>query len=368
MAWQNLSRRRFIKSLGAAGGAAVLESWGCSRPARRGSRPCPQIAGKKVRWIVPYAPGGGFDADSRLIVPFYGQKLGAEMIIENIAGAAGIVGAKRLKDADPNGLTQGILSAPGLLVAALTGETESPNPATDFTILGRLARTQQVWTTGGRSSFHTMDDLLAEAQQRPLLFGTVEVGSTDFVASVVSSQLLGLDAEFIAGFANSRSATLAALRGEVDVVCFNFDSILDQIEAGDLRLLMQVSTERISSHASLEGVPLLCGEEGLAARRAAELGRDVKAATAAAEDLARLVGAGRVVVAPPNLDDSVFQCLAEALHQTLTGPAFQAAAVQAHRTLDVARADVARADVEAAMTRAIKFTPIVRAAIKKVRS
>ncbi len=326
-----------------------------------------RFSGKTVRWIIPNAPGGGYDMYSRLIEPFYEAALGAQVVLDNLPGAGGIVGAKTLQEASPDGLTVGILSVPGLLVAALTGATTAPNPAKDFTILARIARSRQIWATGSRSSFQSIGDVLKTAEKRPLVFGLAEVGRNSFVNIAVTSFLLGLDVEFVVGFAGNRAAGLAATRGDVDLVAYNFESILDQIEAGDLRPLLQISTDLISPHPSLKGVPLLGGDKGLAARRAGELGKDVEEAKEDANALAGLIGAGIVIAAPLGLEESLFRCLEQMLYKTLTDPAFEKAAAVANRSLDVARSSVAHSEIQATAKRVEKFLPIVQEAIRKVR-
>ncbi|MBI3651089.1 MAG: hypothetical protein HY231_08565 [Acidobacteria bacterium] len=356
------------KRLGIVGGGAFLFTHtGCSPKAIR-QTPCSPLTGKQVRWLVPFPAGGGYDIYARLLEPFYQKKTGAEIVIENTSGAGGVISANKLKGSLPDGLTLGILNAPGLMVAALTGAHNIPNPATDFTILGRLARNQVVWTTAGNSPFRNLEDVLAESQKRPIVFGMSEVGSTTFVTSAVAAQLLGINTAYLAGFAGSRETALAAMRGEVDVVSFSFESVLDRLEAQDLRALLQISPQRLSSHTALDGVAVLCGTEGIVARRAVELGRDPRQSDADALALAKLIGAGLLVAAPPNLPADLFRCLEQSLYETLTDTQLQAAAAKAKRSLDVARADEALSDLQAAAVQAEIFIPIIQDAIRKIRA
>jgi tripartite-type tricarboxylate transporter receptor subunit TctC len=361
-----MSRREMLACLGAAAGAQALTGCRGAKDVAQTS-PCGRLAGKRVRWIVPNAVGGGFDGESRLIKPFYEAKLGAHFLIENLPGAGGLAGAKTLSAAPPDGLTLGMVSAPGLLALALAGEAAAPVLPGDFTILGRVARSWQVWATGAGSPLRTFSDVLATAQKRPLVFAINEVGSANFIAITISSFLLGAMADMVAGYAGNRNASLAAVRGEVDLVCFNFDTIVDMFEGGDLRPLLQLSAGRISSQNALDGVPCLGGEQGVAAKRAAELGRPVHEAVADAGGLTNLIGAGRLVVAPPRLESSLCTCLAGSLHEVLSDPAFQAAAAKTNRSLDVATADAARADVEFAAAQVSKFIPLIRESMAKVR-
>jgi tripartite-type tricarboxylate transporter receptor subunit TctC len=355
-----------IKRIGAGAGALLLGSWGCSRRHRVAS-PCFQTAAPRVRWLVPFPPGGGYDLYSRLLEPSFEEKLGAELALENLPGAGGIIAANTLAQSSPDGRTLGLINAPGLLVASLTGKTNAPNPARDFTILGRIVRNLHVCVTAGDSPLRTMDDILAESRKRPILVGISEAGSTNFVNLAVTADLLGINTEFIAGFGGSRETSLAVVRGDIDMAGFTFESILDRIEAQDLRPVLQISAERISPHASLEGVPLLGGDKGLAARRAAELGRDARKRQDEALALSGLTGMGLLVAAPPRMDESLFQCLDRKLHEALTDPAFQAAAAGANRSLDVGRAFEAQADIEAAAKQAEMFVPIIRETINKIR-
>ncbi|HEY5595929.1 MAG TPA: tripartite tricarboxylate transporter substrate-binding protein [Candidatus Bipolaricaulota bacterium] len=360
------SRRRFLKRAGAAGGVALAGALpGVLSMADHG--PCAQVANKTIQWIVPFSAGGGYDLYSRLIQPFYERKIGAQIAVTYAPGGGGIVGATTLQQADADGLTQGILNASGLLVAALTGEVQAPNPGTDFTILGRVVRDQSVWVTGPDSPFQTMEHLLARAREHPVLFGISEVGSTNFVSIAIGSSLLGIDAQYVAGFPGSSETSLAVIRGEVDLTSLTYESVLDLIEAGDLRPLLQISVEPISTHPALDGVALLGGAQGVAAGQAEALGRSVEQATAQAQALASLIGLGRLIAAPPGMEKSLFHCLEQGLHEALTDPEFVAAAAEAQRSLDVARADVVLAEFDAAIEQAAGFVPIVQAAIDQVR-
>lgn len=364
---QTIPRREMIKRLGIAGsGALLLNQVGCSKK-QQSQNPCSQLSGKQMHWLVPFPPGGGYDIYSRLIEPFYEKKTGAEIVIENTPGAGGLISANKLKESSPDGLTLGILNAPGLLVNSLTGTSNVPNPANDFTILGRLVRNQAVLVTAGNSPLHSMEDVLAESKKRPIVFGLSEISSTTFIAMAVAIHLLGINAAYISGFAGSREITFAVMRGEIDIVSLSFESALDKLESQDLRALLQISPKRISEHATLNNVALLCGTEGIASRRAGELGRDPLQTDEDGKALAQLTGAGLLVAGPPKMEEGLFRCLEQQLYETLTGPELQAAAAKANRSLDAGRADEALSDIKAAAVQAEKFIPIIQTAISKIR-
>ena len=349
--------------IGAMAGVGAIAYFRGRRRAGSGGA-CAGLSGQRIRWIVPHGVGGGYDAESRLIEPFLEGHLDAEIVVENVTGAGGLLGARAIAAAAPDGLTLGIIGVPGLLASSLSGTVDAPSPATDFSILGRVSRSAHVWATGRTSPLTTMEHVLAVGADRPLVFAISEVNSANFVSISGSASALGTEVELVAGFAGNREACLAAIRGDVDLVCFNFETIRDLIEAGDLRPLLQVSDEPGDPHPAMTGVGVLGGANGWAARRARDRGHDEAAARQQASALVDLVGTGRVVVAPAGLDPATVTCLSRALNEVLTSQQLQ---TTARRELDPAPADVARAEILRAAQEAPRLLPVIQAALKKMR-
>ena len=361
-----VSRRGFLKYVGLVSGGAMAQAatasscWGLNLP-------CQVMRSQKLRWIVPYSPGGGFDVYSRLIAPQLAAKIGATIAVENVPGAGGTLGSRRIQRAKPDGRTLGLINAPGLLTAALTGTTQAPNPLEDFSILGRVVRSRTVWVVRAESNLKHMDDVFRVSAQKPLLCGISEVGSTNFVGVAVTSAILKLPVDHLAGFPGTRQSTLALIRGDVDFVSVTFESALDRIENGDLKVILQISEKPISNHPSLKGVPVLEGPAGLAARRAQRKGQPAEKVIKQARALENLIGAGRLIVAPTGLPGDILKCLEEGLHATLTDARFQRQAAKVQRTLDVAGADEARTVLAEAASSASAFTAILRQTIARMR-
>ena len=313
---------------------------------------------------MPNAAGGGYDTESRLLQPLLERRLGADIVIHNQAGAGGLVGARAIAGARKDGATLGILGVPGLLVASLMGETRAPHPATDFTVLGRIARSWHVWGSGASSPLASIDAVVAASPSRPLICAINEVGSANFVSIAGTAALLGINVEFVGGFAGTRSACLAAMRGDVDLVCFNFETIGDLFRAGDVRPLLQVSVDRISKDHVLDDVPMLGGADGYAVASARTHGGDVDAARRAADGLAQVMGGGRIIVAPAGLPEGLGRCLADAVGDVLASAELRAST---RRALDTASADAARADVALAVQAAPRLLPAVGAALARMR-
>lgn len=350
-------------ALGALGGLAIATA-ACRSTSRTVSGACPALGGGRLRWIVPNAAGGGYDTESRLLRPHLEAALDATIRIDNVAGAGGLTGARSIASAPPDGRTLGLVGVPGLLVAALTGEADAPDPTTAFTVLGRISRSWHVWATSATSGLRSMEDVAAAASRRPLVFGINEVGSANFVSIAGASALLELPVEFVGGFAGNRAASLAAIRGDVDLVCFNYETIRDLIADGELRPVLQISSSPIAADPALAGAAVLGGESGWAVAAAWARGKDVGRARQAADGLARVMGAGRIVVAPAGLPAPLADCLKRVVGEVLTGPALRAST---RRAIDPASADAALGDVVAAGSTAALLVPVVREQLARIR-
>ena len=367
MSCEKIVRQAFLLRLTAVGAIVCFFVW-APLEISADAGPCNQLHGQKIQWIVPNALGGGYDTYSRLIEPYLEKVLKAEITVRNIPGAGGMVGAKTIKEAKPNGLTIGILDGSGMLIAALSGEKNAPDLTDDFTILSRIARSRQVWATSTSSPIKSISDILSEAGKRPIVFGTLNVASLSFYNIAVTSHLLGLDAEIVTGYRGSKAGVLAIQRGEIEIISYSFESILRHIERGDVRPLLQISDEPIASHPVLKDVPLLGGANGLASQRAAALGRSVQEAQLDVGTLSAIIGVGRLIVAPKGLAPSLTGCLEQALAEALADPGLQSAAAKAKRSFEIGTAAAVQADLDRVAQRVGRFSPLIQKTIQKVRN
>ena len=78
-------------------------------------------AGKKVTFIVPFGPGGGYDTISRALVPYIGKHTGANVILRNVTGAGGLNGMNTLWKSRPNGFTIGLVTGIGACLNQIAG-------------------------------------------------------------------------------------------------------------------------------------------------------------------------------------------------------------------------------------------------------
>lgn len=343
------TRREFLRY--AAAGSPLL--------ARAADATCSGLDGP-IRWIVPNAPGGGYDTFSRLLEPYLEKALGLAIHVDNVDGAGGLRGAATLSEAAPDGSTLGIINLPGLLMAAML-ESSPLNPLDDFALLGAIARSRHVWSTGASSKLTSAEQLLEIGRTRGLVFAMNAFTSLGFLSAAVPCALLGLRAEFVSGYGSSGQTGLAAIRGEVDLVSLSWDAQLAWLRSGDLRPLLRIADGGQAEHPTLEGIAALGGPQGVASTVSAS-------AVEGAAALVRFTGAGRVAAAPRGMPPALERCLAESLYAALMEPDLKRKAATAQLPLEPAPASVTLSEARAVRSDVKRLEPIVREAIERAKA
>lgn len=140
---------------------------------------------KPITMIVPYAAGGSVDAVARLVSDRLGAKLGTNIIIENVAGAGGVVGTQRAARATPDGYTLLFSVESTMVIAKLVSpKTVQYDPATDFVPISMVGSSPLVLL--GRKDFpaNNIAELMKLLKENPgkYNYATSGVGTSLHVA------------------------------------------------------------------------------------------------------------------------------------------------------------------------------------------
>ncbi len=317
----------------------------------------------RVRWLVGWSPGGGYDVYSRLLEPYLEQTLGAEIVIDNVPGAAGRVAAMTLARARADGRTLGILDGPGLLWASLMQERNAVDIARDFSILARLGGRQVVLATGPRSRVTSLTQLLALARTRRVAFASTAPGSVNFVTTAVVTHILGIEADFVVGYPGSREVALAVMRGDVDATTLDVETLAGMFGRDGLAPIMSLGREE-APYVRLDGVPHLTSDRGVLSQMAQRPDRAAIDEAAAALDV--FLEFGRLVAAP-RLPPSLETCMRQSTWTALNDPRFHAAAARAGRSIDLVPGERVADAIPTARAALRRIFPIAAAAARRAR-
>jgi putative tricarboxylic transport membrane protein len=199
-----------------------------------------QYPDRAIKMIVPWAAGGDTDNIFRPFAPLLQKHIGQTVVISNVGGASGTVGAREAKGSAPDGYT---LYAVHDYIHLTYYAGIADVKYTDFEPICRLAATPSVLTASPKTPWKTWQEFLADAKKRP---GEISVGatlgSTSHVFPAMIEKAAGLKFKYVSydGLAPRMNAILG---GHIDLT----DSNLTQkgkVDAGELKFLAIASDKR----------------------------------------------------------------------------------------------------------------------------
>ncbi|WP_241074131.1 Bug family tripartite tricarboxylate transporter substrate binding protein [Achromobacter insuavis] len=204
--------------------------------------------------IVPASPGGTTDIAARLIADKLAAKLGQQVIVENRAGAAGIIGAQALARARPDGYTllMGNIG-PNAINYALY-KTLPYKPA-DFAPVTLVISVPNVLVVNEASPARSVADLLALARRDPgkVSFGSSGSGQSPHLSAELFKQRAGIGGTHVP-YKGAGPAVAALLGQQFTFMIDNLPSSMPYIQSGKLRALAVTSARRL---AELHDVPTM---------------------------------------------------------------------------------------------------------------
>ena len=200
---------------------------------------------KQVRLVVPYPPGGPLDTVARLLGQKIAASLGHPVIVDNVPGAGGNIGAATVAKAAPDGYT--------LLMGAVA--THAINPALypsipydagkDFAAVTQVASTPNVLVVNPVIPANSVAEFVAYAKSRPgkLNFGSGSTGSAGHLAGELFKSMAGVDMAHIP-YKGAAAAMQDLVGGRVDLMFDNLASSLAQVKGGRVRALAVTTAKR----------------------------------------------------------------------------------------------------------------------------
>ncbi|MBO0986996.1 tripartite tricarboxylate transporter substrate binding protein [Delftia sp. SD018] len=192
---------------------------------------------KPVRIIVPVAPGGSADKLTRTLADKLAALWGQSVVVENVAGASGTIGAAKVAKAAPDGYTllqQGEgLTLNGLLFAQLPYDTQKA-----FTPIIKAVVNPQVLVVNPGTGLNTLGDYLARAKAKPqsISLGLPGNGGIAHVAHEILTQETGAKVNYIP-YPGGGPASLDVLGGHTDATLITLAAVTEYVRAGKLRAL-----------------------------------------------------------------------------------------------------------------------------------
>ena len=240
--------------------AALVFSW--TQPASADSYP-----NKPITLVVTQGTGSGSDIMARLLAGYLGPALGQSVVVENRAGASGILGHQSVSRAAPDGYTLLFTSTAGLFVVPVMNPNARYSLA-DYTPVAPVMRAPfAVLVANTPAAPKTLAELLAAVRTKPQNFASAGVGTMTHLGSELVLRKAGLQATHVP-YKGSGAALTDLMGGQVLFATDSLTAAMAHIKSGRLRAL--ATTDR-AREGSLPDVPTLA-EAGLPGLQIAAIG------------------------------------------------------------------------------------------------
>ncbi len=136
-----------------------------------------------IKIIVPFTAGTGMDTIARAVAPKLSEKLGQPVIVQNMAGASGNIGADVVAKANPDGYTV-LMGANTMLMASQLYKNVPFNPTKDFSSVSLAAWGTLMLVSNPKTGIKTVNDLVTQAKAKPgnINFGSPGIGTPHHMA------------------------------------------------------------------------------------------------------------------------------------------------------------------------------------------
>lgn len=199
---------------------------------------------RPIRLIVPVSAGGGHDLMARTLAYGLSQRLGERTIVENVAGAGGLLATREVARSDPDGYTF-LFTGPQHATLPFVYKNSGYDVKADFASVSLVLKYPVVLIINPNSPAKTLGDFVAMVKAAPgkYTFASSGVGGASHIAVEGFLARAGLDMVHVP-FRGSGETSAAVISGQVDFAVDALATQLGNIQAGRVRAIALASTER----------------------------------------------------------------------------------------------------------------------------
>ncbi len=200
---------------------------------------------RPMTMIIPFAAGGPTDVLGRIMGQRMSEILGQQVVVENVGGAGGMTGSKRVADAAPDGYAFVL----GTVGTHAQSQTMYKKPlyhaATDFTPVALIAEVPIVLITRKDLPVNNLQQFssYAKANQTKMQYGSAGAGSATHLGCVLLNYLIGVDITHIP-YRGTGPAMQDLQGGRIDYLCEIVSTAKPQIDGGTVKAIAIMTKER----------------------------------------------------------------------------------------------------------------------------
>jgi tripartite-type tricarboxylate transporter receptor subunit TctC len=216
---------------------------------------------RPLTMVIPFAAGGPMDTVGRILQPELGRALRQPVVIENIGGAGGTIGAARVAKAAPDGY-EFVLGNVGTHAVSQTLYKNLPyNALTDFAPVALIADLSLVLVVRKDLPVNNLSEFIAYAKvnQDKMQFASAGAGSATHLGCALLNARIGVTTTHVP-YRGGEPAMQDLIAGRIDYLCIDTPIAASQIEAGAVKAIAVLTRRRVAllpkvSTAEEQGLP-----------------------------------------------------------------------------------------------------------------
>src|SRR5262245_26775907 len=199
-----------------------------------------------IRMVVPYPAGGTSDVLARVLAKKMGDSMGQQIVIENIGGAAGTIGAGSVARAEPDGYTLIFGYATQFTIAPALYQNLTYNPIRSFTPIGSVVRFHFLMSAYASLPVNSLADVVAYAKANPgkLTYASPGVGTSTHLVGEMFKLKEGIDIVHVP-YKGGGPAITDYVAGRIDLYWDAVAPLLPWVQQGKIKPLAVTSSERL---------------------------------------------------------------------------------------------------------------------------
>jgi tripartite-type tricarboxylate transporter receptor subunit TctC len=208
----------------------------------------PSFPVRPIRMVAPSSAGGPVDVITRIVSQGYAEALGQQIVVDNRAGAAGLIGSEMVAKATPDGYTLLFgFSGPLVIVPQLNAAPAPYDSLKDFAHISLTSVAPYILLVNPSSPAKTVQELVALAKAQPdkLFYGSGGTGTGIHMAGALFNIIAGTRIVHVP-FKGAAPASTALIAGQVNMMFNALPGAMAHIKAGRLRALAMASAKRSS--------------------------------------------------------------------------------------------------------------------------
>jgi tripartite-type tricarboxylate transporter receptor subunit TctC len=207
---------------------------------------------RPVRMVAPAAPGGNPDVLARLLSQKLSGVFGKAFVVENVPGAGGVVAAKMVAAAPPDGHTLMLGDSGAMAINVVLNSDLGYDPLKDFTPITALVTVPTVLVVHPSMPARTLQEFITYAKSKPgqLAYGSAGPGSIHHLTMAIFAAQTGIDLLHVP-YRGGTALVGGLVKGEVQAGWSGIPNVLPLIEDGRLRVLCISTQQRSKSVADV---------------------------------------------------------------------------------------------------------------------